>query len=330
MKTNLIIVEGLPGCGKSTTAAMIAEELQKKGKQVVCVDEGVQEHPADYAAYDFPDFETERKKILDKWRSFAEGADIDTIYVFNCIYLQNPMCETMMRFGMDEESSKGYIAEITKVIKPLNPIIIYIDESDVKAAIDSVLDERGTDWLNAVIDYHVSQGYGKKNNLTGYEGYIKCLEERRIRELRILQGLDIDCYTISQDMRAEELAELFSSIGWNAPSTQQMRLAIENSTKSFIVRYKGAAIATINWLGDYGMHWFMKEFIVHKEFQGQMIGTFLYRFSENFIKNTMQTDWKVCIELRASKGKENFYHKLGFQTMTEKDTGGKMEKMIER
>lgn len=78
------------------------------------------------------------------------------------------------------------------------------------------------------------------------------------------------------------------------------------------------------------MHWFMKEFIVHKEFQGQMIGTFLYRFSENFIKNTMQAGWKVCIELRASKGKENFYHKLGFQTMKEKDTGSKMEKMIER
>lgn len=60
MKTNLIIVEGLPGSGKSTTAAMIADELNKKGKKVICVDEGVGEHPADYADYDFPDFETEK------------------------------------------------------------------------------------------------------------------------------------------------------------------------------------------------------------------------------------------------------------------------------
>lgn len=211
MKTNLIIVEGLPGSGKSTTAAMIAEELTKKGKKVICIDEGAQEHPADYADYDFPDFETERIKILERWRSFTENADRNTIYVFNCIFLQNPMCETMMRFGLDGTSSLNYISEIAEIIKPLNPVIIYIDLPDVRAAIDRVIDERGDDWLNAVIDYHVSQGYGKQNSLSGYDGYIQCLEERKVRELRILQKLDIDYYTISQDMRTIEFAELFVS-----------------------------------------------------------------------------------------------------------------------
>ena len=38
MKTNLIIAEGLPGSGKSTTAAMIAQELEKKGVKTVCID----------------------------------------------------------------------------------------------------------------------------------------------------------------------------------------------------------------------------------------------------------------------------------------------------
>lgn len=329
MKTNLIIVEGLPGSGKSTTAAMIAKELKKKGKKVICVDEGAQEHPADYADYDFPDFETERMKILEKWHSFIEKSDKDTIYVFNCIFLQNPMCETMMRFGMKDTASTMYISEIAEIIKPLNPIIVYINQPNIKETINSVLGERGDDWLNAVIDYHISQGYGKQNNLSGYEGYIKCLEERKNRELNILRILDIDYYTISQDMKAKEFAELFASVGWNCPLKDQMDLAISNSTKSFIVRYKESAVATINWLGDYGMHWFMKEFIVSKEFQGQMIGTLLYRFSENFIKSTLRENWKVCIDLSASKGREKFYHSLGFQTIAENETGSGMEKTIE-
>lgn len=229
MKTNLIIVEGLPGSGKSTTAAMIAEELKKKGERVVCVDEGVTDHPADFSDYDFPDFETERKMILEKWCAFTERSDQDVIYVFNCIFLQNPMCETMMRFGMDEAASRSYISEIAEIIKPLNPIIIYINQPDVKKTIDRTLDERGDDWLNAVIDYHISQGYGKQNKLSGYEGYIKCLEERKIRELKILQALDIDYYTVSQDMKVTEFAELFDSAGWSCSTEEQMAFAINNS-----------------------------------------------------------------------------------------------------
>lgn len=201
MITNLIIVEGLPGSGKSTTAAMIAELLKKKGRKILCVDEGVTDHPADYADYDFRDFETERTKILEKWRTFVAQADRDTIYIFNCIFLQNPMCETMMRFGMDQSASQKYISEIAEIIRPLHPVIIYIDRADVRATIDKVLEERGTDWLNAVIDYHTSQGYGRMNHLSGYDGYIKCLEERKIREYRILQSLDIDYYTISGEQQ---------------------------------------------------------------------------------------------------------------------------------
>ncbi|MDE6996860.1 MAG: hypothetical protein K2P04_03145 [Oscillospiraceae bacterium] len=198
MKTNLIIVEGLPGSGKSTTAARIAEELRKHGRHVVCVDEGEPGHPADVSDYDFPDFETERRSILGKWRDFTEKARRDTIYIFNCIFLQNPMCETMMRFDMAEAASRDYIAEISEIIKPLNPVILYIDYPDVKGAIDAVLGERGNEWLDAVIAYHTEQGYGKQNGLAGYKGYIKCLEERKARELRILQTLDIESHRISR------------------------------------------------------------------------------------------------------------------------------------
>ncbi len=330
MRTNLIIVEGLPGSGKSTTAVMIAEELEKKGKKVCCVDEGAPEHPADYADYDFPDFATEREKILDKWRNFVRGSDRDVIYVFNCIFLQNPMCETMMRFGMEEEASQKYITEIAEIISPLNPIVVYIDAHDVKAEVDGVLDERGEGWLNAVIGYHTEQGYGKEHGLTGYAGYIACLEERKRRELRILRSVGVDYFTISQDLTVEEFGELFSSVGWSCPAREQMELAIKHSTKSFVVRRKGQAAATISWLGDYGMHWFMKDFIVHSDYQGKLLGTLLYRFSENFIRSTLIENQRVCIDLRAAKGKEPFYRTLGFRVMTEDGEGSGMEKMVER
>ncbi len=203
--TKLIIVEGLPATGKSTTAARIAAELTRLGKPVVCVDEGAPNHPADYDDYGFPDFETERRLILDKWRSFVRHAGRETVYVFNCIFLQNPMCETMMRFDMDVEASRAYIAQIAEIIRPMDPVILYLSLPEVRAPIDRVLCERGEGWQNAVIGYHTEQGYGKARGLTGYDGYIACLEERKKRELDILGSLPLEHHVLQGRMTAEEM-----------------------------------------------------------------------------------------------------------------------------
>lgn len=133
---------GLPGSGKSTAAAKIAGTLREKGRPVVCVDENEPNHPADDAEYDFPDFETGRERILARWRSFAESARRDAAYGFDGIFLQNPMCETMMRFGMGEGAFGEYIGEIAEIIRMLGPVVIYIDLPGGKAAIDRVREER--------------------------------------------------------------------------------------------------------------------------------------------------------------------------------------------
>ncbi|KPL60699.1 hypothetical protein [Rossellomorea vietnamensis] len=48
MNTNLIIIEGIPGSGKSTTANFIKEHLENEGVKVKLFQEGDTSHPADY------------------------------------------------------------------------------------------------------------------------------------------------------------------------------------------------------------------------------------------------------------------------------------------
>lgn len=211
MKTELIVVEGLPGSGKSTVSKMIADALNGSDVKALWFDEGG-EHPADYADYDFPDFETERTKILDKWRSFVKNREKGAVYIFNCVLIQNPITETMMRFDMEEKDTQDYINEIVQIIKPLSPAIIYIDVNNVKATLDSVLAERGKGWLDAVVGYHTNQGYGKANGLCGYDGYIKCLEERKKREEKILDFVDIKTVRIKPRLTACEISEVIKEI----------------------------------------------------------------------------------------------------------------------
>ena len=223
MKHRLFIIEGLPCSGKSTTSAFVADLLRQRN--AVCyVDEGSGDHPADYEfhalapagllgkesqivplsgysgemfdrllpykIYDFLPWETESPLMLAKWQHFADTCDENTVYVFNCVLLQNPMCETMMRFGFPEEVSRDYIEKIVSIISPMNPVVIYLKNDDIAQSVEKAAAER-PGWLDEVIDYHVHGSYGQSIGAEGFDGYIRCLQERQKRELRILSALNV-------------------------------------------------------------------------------------------------------------------------------------------
>ena len=238
MNHRLYIIEGLPCSGKSTTSAFAAELLKQHGN-VCYVDEGTGDHPADYEfhvlapagliseevqivslkdysgemfdrllqykIYDFLPWETEMPLMLEKWRQFVRTADENTIYVFNCVLLQNPMCETMMRFGFDQEESRQYIAQIAEIIRPMNPVVIYLKNEDIADSVRKAAAER-PGWLDGVIDYHVQGAYGKSIGAEGFEGYIQCLTERQERELRILSALPVESLILENPQRDWEAA----------------------------------------------------------------------------------------------------------------------------
>ena len=144
--------------------------------------------------------------MLEKWRNFVATCNKDTIYVFNCVFLQNPMCETMMRFGFSETDSKDYISKIAEIIKPLNPVVIYLKNTDISTSVRKTAQER-TGWLDAVIDYHTNGSYGKQIGAKGFDGYIKCLTERQERELRILADLPVKSFVLDNPQHNWELAQ---------------------------------------------------------------------------------------------------------------------------
>ena len=218
----LYIIEGLPCSGKSSTARFVADVLAARGRQVRCIDEGTGDHPADYEfhalvdgrviplntvpserlpdllrykIYDGLPWETEAPLMLDKWRQFVREAAPDTVYVFNCVLLQNPMCETMMRFGMPEEQSAAHIRAIAEIIAPMEPVVIRLHVSDIADRVRETAQER-PGWLEAVIPYHVEGAYGRSIGAAGFDGYVACPEERQRREKRILASLPLRSVTL--------------------------------------------------------------------------------------------------------------------------------------
>lgn len=158
-----------------------------------------------YKIYDFLPWKIEMPVMLEKWDSFTENADSDAVYVFNCVLLQNPMCETMMRFGFSEEQSLDYISKIAEILKPMKPVVIYLKNDDIAESVRRASAER-EGWLEGVIDYHIKGAYGKSINAQGFEGYIACLAERQRRELSILSKLPVKSLVIENAQRDWEEA----------------------------------------------------------------------------------------------------------------------------
>ena len=96
-----------------------------------------------YKIYDCLPWEREKTAMLNHWEEFAKLAYTeDRIYVFNCCFLQNPLCEMMMRFNYPYEDIQKYIINIFESIKTLNPVVIYLQNSKVKERVSEIAIER--------------------------------------------------------------------------------------------------------------------------------------------------------------------------------------------
>lgn len=147
------------------------------------------------------------KLITNKWKEFVQTAKKqDTTYIFDCSFIQNPLTVSMIRSGSSKDIIAGYIEKLAQIVQELNPILIYVERKDIKDSFYRVMNERPKEWLLFFIDYYTSQGYGKLNNLSGFEGTIEILKRRKELEMEIINNLTIDKFYIdNSNYKLEEV-----------------------------------------------------------------------------------------------------------------------------
>ncbi|MDP4145490.1 MAG: hypothetical protein Q8936_13560 [Bacillota bacterium] len=279
MATKLIIVEGLPGSGKSTTAKMVYNNLKDSGMAAELFSEGDYNHPADYdgvAYFSNMDFEILRKNnfdnknviddikikyldgylipyrkaieeklispedklfqdivqkdvyelpldlhmklIFSRWKGFVDRAiNEDKVIIFECCFIQNPVTVTMVRNNTLKEVTMNYINSLNQIIKPLDPILIYVDQKDIQLSFTKVVAERPSEWFEGFKYYYLSQGYGLNKGLKGLDGIIEILNARKVLEQEIYKSLQLKKYYIDNsefriDIQKDNINSILSGI----------------------------------------------------------------------------------------------------------------------
>lgn len=140
--------------------------------------------------YDNLDWETEKPVILEQWQSFAKrGTMRRKVHVFNGSILHTLVSEMLMRFDFTYAAVRDCLFELYRLIAPMHPVIIYLKCTDIKARMEEEAQRRGSAWLDGMIRHHTEQGYGLRNKLKGFDGYVDCLEARQRIEIKLLNDL---------------------------------------------------------------------------------------------------------------------------------------------
>jgi hypothetical protein len=200
--TRLIFVEGVMGSGKSTTANFVARQLRRNGIPARYIFEGGERHvvrlmpdlPHPFKPWLDLTPDEFRARSLAKWRAFvAEAGQAEVVSVFDGQLFHGNMTDLLLMDASRDEL-RAYVGDVIAVVRDLNPVLIYLDQTDLEQALRRVFAERALRWPDFEeyqVGWKVPSPYGERRGLVGLDGLISIYRDYREMTDELFSLLDI-------------------------------------------------------------------------------------------------------------------------------------------
>ena len=135
----LILIEGMIGSGKTTTAGHLADWLARRGEDVRAFDEGAADHPIRTRRVDellaVPAPGDPDAYSAGQWRRLAERCRRGgQMVILESVFLQNSVMPAFID-GAPAAAVTEVCAEIQRQMAPAEPFLVYLRPTDIAAAI---------------------------------------------------------------------------------------------------------------------------------------------------------------------------------------------------
>jgi hypothetical protein len=195
----LVIIEGIMGSGKSTTAQRVAGMLRAAGRAAHAVTEQADPHPV-RASDDLADFfrpwqHACARKLADmalsKWIRFVAATEAqDAIPVLDGQLFHGDMTHLLLMEGSPRLIA-DYVRDLARVIGLLDPLVVYYWQHDVPQAIRQVCEQRGAKWLEYQVHWKLAAPYCVRRRHAGLEGLIALYADYRQLTDRLFEQLPL-------------------------------------------------------------------------------------------------------------------------------------------
>ncbi len=119
----------------------------------------------------------------------------------------------------------------------------------------------------------------------------------------------------------EEFNKLYDAVGWGAYEYDISKKALDNTYYSVSVYDDSNIIGYGRLIGDTICFMYIHDVMVIPEYQNKKIGTMIMTKLLEKIEEIKKENKDVRVYLGASKNKEGFYEKFGFETRKDADLG---------
>lgn len=202
--TRLVLVEGQPGSGKSTTAGWLAGELEARGHRVRCLLEESADHPLHVGGSDFPgirntgeaffaSYTVERceAETLARWRAFIdEAATSSAVQVVEC-YPYQAVARVLLQLDAPTERILAHDAALLRIARRFAPVLVFFEQPDPIGALRATCEQRGPEWTDFLVAIATGSPGARRQCLAGWEGTLEAIRTYHELLARLVEAADL-------------------------------------------------------------------------------------------------------------------------------------------
>jgi thymidylate kinase len=178
--TNLILIDGLPGSGKSATAQLVWLHLLTNQQDASWYFEHQSSHPIyrldDLAKVYRASLRKSRRthqQALVKWQRLADSLwDTRRIVILESTFFQTTV-GWLQLMDVARPEILDYVARVEERIEKTRPVLVYLYQKDPATALRKIRAQRG-DWFEELLVTQMSKApFGRVHGLCDFEGVIE-------------------------------------------------------------------------------------------------------------------------------------------------------------